>query len=112
VGAWPDEDATSILGVCADAMAPGARLLIVEQLLPSGDALDLIAGLMDLNMLVLFGGQERDADEYRALLEKSGITAVTIRPTSGRWTVIESIRQETPASVGPRSGVRRHTADG
>jgi hypothetical protein len=47
-------------------MAPGARLLIVEQLLPRGDALDPIAALMDLNMLVPFGGQERNADKYGA----------------------------------------------
>ena len=32
---WPDEQARDILRTCRRAMAPGARLLIIERLMPS-----------------------------------------------------------------------------
>jgi hypothetical protein len=79
---------------------PGARLLSIEQLLPSGDALGPIAGLMDLNMLVSSGAKSA-MPPSTVVLEKSGFTDVTIRPTSGRWTVIEA---------ASRTAWRRRTA--
>ena len=62
---WPDHDALEILRVCATAMAPGARLLIVEQVLPGGGARNVVPALMDINMLVMLGGQEREAQNTR-----------------------------------------------
>ena len=90
---WPDEDARNILRVCAAAMDSGARLLIVEQVLPSGDTVGLIPALTDINMLVLVGGQERNAGEYGSLLEEAGFTDIVVRRTGGMWTVVESTRR-------------------
>ena len=90
---WPDEDARKILATCATAMAPGARLLIVEQVLSSGDTQLLLPALNDINMLVLVGGQERNAAEYNALLNEAGFTDMVVRPTGGAWTVVEATRR-------------------
>ena len=90
---WPDEAARKILATCATAMAPGTRLLIVEQVLSSGDAQLLLPALNDINMLVLLGGQERNAAEYRALLDEAGFTDMVVRPTGGAWTVVEATRR-------------------
>ena len=48
-------------------MRPGAQLLLVERLLPTPTAL-----AWDIHMLCNVGGQERDEDHYRVLLEKTG----------------------------------------
>ena len=77
---WPDEAAVAILRRVRAAMTPGARLVIVDRLLDDDparcDANDLRE---DLNMLVLFGGGERTASEFNALMVEAGLTAV--RPT-------------------------------
>jgi hypothetical protein len=90
---WPDEDARKILITCATAMAPGARLLIVEQVLSGGDAQTLLPAVTDINMLVLVGGQERNAAEYGTLLDEAGFTDMAVRPTGGAWTVVEATRR-------------------
>jgi hypothetical protein len=90
---WADDEALAILRVCAAAMAPGARLIVVEQVLPSTDAVDLIPVLTDINMLVLVGGQERNGAEYSALLEEAGFSGTVVLPTRARWTVVEATRR-------------------
>ena len=88
---WPDEQAVAILGACHRAMAPGARLWLVEMVVQPGDAYDR-AKLMDLHMLVLFGAQERTEAEYRALLEAAGFAWGAVYPTEMPFRVIEAIR--------------------
>lgn len=88
---WADEQAVAILRTCHRAMAPGARLWVVEQVIQPGDAYDR-AKLLDLLMLVLFGAQERTADEYRVLLEAAGFGEVVVHSTDTPFSVIEAIR--------------------
>ncbi|MFJ9897502.1 methyltransferase [Streptomyces sp. NPDC091280] len=64
---WDDDRCLTILHNCAEAMRPGARLLVVERLLPAPTAI-----AWDIHMLCNVGGQERDEDHYRLLLEKAG----------------------------------------
>jgi hypothetical protein len=96
---WPDAEALAILSACQRAMAPGARLWVIEQVLPPEDDPDPSerAGLtlLDLNMLVLFGGgQERTAEEYRQLLEAAGFDEVAVVPAEGTpWSVVEAVRR-------------------
>ncbi len=90
---WPDEKALAILRVCHRAMAPSARLWLLEEVVPSGDQIDPDLALFDLTMLTLLGGKERTADEYQALLAAAGFTQVTILPTeTDGWSVVEAIR--------------------
>ena len=88
---WPDEQATAILRACHQAMAPGARLWLIEAVVQPGDAYDRTK-LLDLLMLVLFGAQERTGEEYRALLEAAGFEQITIHPTDTPYSVVEAVR--------------------
>jgi len=56
-------------------MDPSARIALVERILPehgiaSGELLDAV--MSDLNMMVVLGGRERTADEYRELFASTG----------------------------------------
>jgi SAM-dependent methyltransferase len=68
---WDDERALSILRNCHRAGRPGGRVAIIEMLLPPGNE-PSFAKLLDLEMLVLAGGRERTAEQYRALLAAAG----------------------------------------
>jgi hypothetical protein len=68
---WPDEDAVRILRTIRRAAPPHARLLINESVIepdnePAG------AKWLDLLMLVLAGGRERDGEQWRDLLGGAG----------------------------------------
>ena len=47
--------------------------------------------LMDLEMLMMPGGRERTADEFRALFERSGFEMTRIIPTQSPLSVIEAV---------------------
>jgi O-methyltransferase len=70
---WPDAEAVAILRTCRAAMAGGARLLLVEAVLPERAADSPEAIRMDLHMLVLFGARERTEREYAGLLAAAGL---------------------------------------
>ncbi|QKW35623.1 methyltransferase [Actinomadura sp. NAK00032] len=74
-----DGAAVALLGRCRAAMGPGARLLVLETVLPAvlGPADSVTYGLTDLNNLVYTGGRERTAAEYRGLLEAAGFAHVS-----------------------------------
>ena len=50
------------------------------------------AQAMDLNMLVLAGGRERTAEEFRRLLEAAGFRLKRVTPTHSPFSVIEATR--------------------
>jgi hypothetical protein len=68
---WPDEDAARILRTIRAAAPRPARLLINESVIRPGNDADG-AKWLDLLMLVLAGGRERDENEWRELLESTG----------------------------------------
>src|SRR3970282_280445 len=68
---WYDQAGAAILRSCRKAMTDRARLLLVEMVIPPGDE-PFFGKLLDLEMLVCFGGRERTEVEYRELLGASG----------------------------------------
>ncbi len=86
---WDDDRAAAILGRVRDALAgnPEGRLLICEFLVGPANEWDR-GKLLDLDMLVRFGGRERSEDQWRALLARAGF-ALTGEPVPGRWAVLE-----------------------
>jgi hypothetical protein len=68
---WPDADAAKILRAIRAAAPPHARLLINESVIEPGNEPDG-AKWLDLLMLVLAGGRERDKKQWRTLLEEAG----------------------------------------
>lgn len=72
---WADEKALLILRRVRSAMAPGARLVVLEQLMPDeDDPPDAASGMVDLLMLVLLEGHDRTERQYRRLLDQAGFT--------------------------------------
>jgi len=87
---WPDERAREILARCREAMTPGARLLLIESVVPAGIPPTFMA-FLDLWMLVWAGGKERTEEEYRALLTSVGLTLRRVVPTGSPVSVIEAV---------------------
>lgn len=87
---WDDARAAAALANCRRAMGPAGTLLLVEEVLPSGDA-PAYGKLSDLNMLVGPGGQERTEAEYRALYTAAGFELTQIIPTQSRISIIVGV---------------------
>ena len=95
---YVDEAAAEILGHCRSVLPAGGRVLIIEFLLPDlvdhADR-DLEQRLMsDLNMLVVTGGKERSATEWKNLLASAGLNCERILPVPGD---LVSIIEAAPA---------------
>ena len=88
---WDDARAVAILKNCRQAMAPEARLLLIERIInPDHDA---ASALLDITVLINTGARERTEAEHRALLEEAGFALTAIIPTSSGLSIIEG----TPA---------------
>jgi hypothetical protein len=68
---WDDERAAAILHTIRAAAPSGARLVLIESVIQPGNEPDGSKWL-DLLMLTLFGGRERDEGQWRELLEGAG----------------------------------------
>ncbi len=76
---WDDQQCAAILRRCAASMPEGARLLVVERLLPT-DGTSSLAVPWDLHMLCNVGGRERTAGHYQQLLEGAGFSLDSVTP--------------------------------
>jgi hypothetical protein len=79
-------------------MPAHARLVLVEAVVPPGDA-PSHAKLLDLNMLVLVGGRERTEAEYRALLAAAGLALRRVLPATSAASVIEAVPADAAAGI-------------
>jgi len=90
---WDDERAIKILVRCREAMAPQAKLVILERVLPetAQAGVDADTYLLDLEMLVMApGGRERTEAEFRAILAAAGFDLARLVPTASPSFVIEA----------------------
>jgi O-methyltransferase domain/Dimerisation domain len=87
---WSLEQCLTILGNCRRAMKPGSRLLIIEMVLPPGDA-PHPGKILDMMMLVGPGGLERSEGEYGELLGKANLRLARVVPTPSAVSVIEAV---------------------
>jgi hypothetical protein len=85
---WDDEPARKILENCAKAMPDAGKVVLLES--PLADAAPPFPFLLDVNMMVMFGGRERTPDEYGALLFASGLEVSNVVPSGALLTVIEA----------------------
>jgi hypothetical protein len=74
---WDDERGAAILRTIHAAAPADARLLVIDAVIPPGNEPDGSKWL-DLLMLTLFAGRERDEAQWRALLESGGFEPVHI----------------------------------
>lgn len=87
---WDDERARQILVNCRRAVPKDGVLLLVELIMLEGNA-PCPARFADVSMMVLTGGMERTAGEYRELLAGAGFRLNRIISASGGFSVIEAI---------------------
>lgn len=86
---WEDEKAKIILENCRKVMTRGSRLLVLEMILP-GDSRPSFSKLMDIEVMVMGNGRERNREEFRELLSGSGFKVESILPLDGDTFTIES----------------------
>ena len=86
---WSDDGAAAILRNCRTAMNKGGKVLIVETVIPV-DNEPCFGKWLDLMMLVI-GGKERTAEQYKLLLEEAGLKLSRIIPTSAAISIVEGV---------------------
>ena len=89
---WDDERAGAILRNCHRAMPAHGRLLVIELVLPPGNAPSL-GKLFDPLMLVDLGGRERTEADYQTLLAGAGFELTVVTPTPSLVSVVEGVRR-------------------
>jgi hypothetical protein len=88
---WDDERAQQILMNCRTAMAGTGRLLLIEPVIPPGNA-PSFNKLLDLLMLVWnAGGRERTEREHQGLLASAGFRLSRVIPTRAGVSIIEAV---------------------
>jgi hypothetical protein len=87
---WADEPAVIILRNCRRAMDAGGRLFLIEQVL---DPLrpEPATALLDLTMLAMLGGRERNAQEYATLFTHADLRLSRIIPTCSPFSIMEAV---------------------
>ncbi len=86
---WSDEKASLILANCRRAIRGDGTMLIMDAVIPEGDAPHL-GKQIDLQMLILTGGVERTEKEWRRLLELSRFALNGVTKTGVQFDIIEA----------------------
>ena len=89
---WADEPALKILRNCHQALegVNGGRLLIMDAVIAPGNEPHFMK-FVDIEMLLLPGGVERTAKEFRELLGRAGFRVTQITPTPCPLSIVEAV---------------------
>jgi hypothetical protein len=89
---WDDERASVILKNIRKALdgKPHGKVILLEAVVQPSHGFDL-AKLLDLEMLLMPGGRERTAEEFRSLFARSGFEMTRVVPTTAPVSVIEAV---------------------
>lgn len=87
---WSDDDCVRILRSCRAAMNNEARLLVVDAVVPTGNA-PHPAKVMDILMMAFAAGRERTEQEFRNLFGQAGLQLRQITMTPSTLSIIEAI---------------------
>jgi precorrin-6B methylase 2 len=88
---WSDERALAIFRNCRRVMRSQSKLLLVEAVMPPGNAA-FFGKLLDMQMLVATDeGMERTEVEYRSLLDAGGFKLQRVIPTASDVSIVESV---------------------
>ncbi len=86
---WDDDSCVRILKNCRASLLDGGRVIIVDYLVGEMGAPGL-APMMDMNMLVVTGGRERDIAEFDVIFESAGLRRTTVGQ-GGPFAVIQTV---------------------
>ena len=89
---WDDDRSLTILRHIRTVLAgvPNGRVILLESVVQPGNVPDF-GKLIDMEMLLIPGGRERTADEFRALFARAGFELTRIVPTASALSVIEAV---------------------
>jgi hypothetical protein len=88
---WDDAMAIRILNAIAGAAPRNAHLVLLELVVPQDDA-SHAARVIDLTMMAMLGGRERNESQWRQLLSQGGFDVIRITAGSGLYCAIEATR--------------------
>jgi hypothetical protein len=103
--AYSDEQTVHILKNCRRAMAPHSKLLLVEAVVPSGNASSFVK-LQDLKLMIASEGRERTEGEFRALFRRARLRLQRILPLHSETYILEAARGEDDERTGRKSRAR------
>ena len=86
---WSDDDAVRILANIRRSAPEQASVLIIETVLDEERLRDP-ARTLDIVMLALTGGRERNAAQYASLFDRAGFEFVGVVPTGGGVQLVEA----------------------
>ncbi|WP_214803136.1 methyltransferase [Exiguobacterium sp. ERU656] len=85
---WNDEKAVKILSNLRKFIPENGKLLIIEIIM---DEDEINGSIMDLEMLMFYGGKERTKGDYSRLLSAAGFSITNFYPTKSDVSIIEAI---------------------
>ena len=93
---WSDEQSKQILQQIRKSAPKGAKVLVVETVLPDESAWAAgkaahFGNHLDINMLVLTGGRERTPEEFARLFADSGWRFARVVPTPSAYSIVEGV---------------------
>lgn len=87
---WSDDECTAILANVRRAMSPKARVLVLDNVIPAGNAPSW-GKLLDINMMALTTGRERTKEDFARLFAASGLKLKRIVKTACPLSIIEGV---------------------
>jgi O-methyltransferase domain len=87
---WNDEQCLAILTRIREAMAPGAKVLVIDPVLPE-DNKPHIGKFVDIYMLMHFAGRERTEREFDALFEAAGLRRTETRHSGAPSSLLVAV---------------------
>ena len=84
---WPDAAAALILRRARESLEADGRLYVLEMVIDDSSG---SGGLLDLNMLVMTGGQERTLPQFESLLDASGFRLLDVVQARGVNSVLRA----------------------
>jgi hypothetical protein len=102
---WDDRDCVTILRNCAQALAPGGRVLVIDAIIPDGNGAHQSKG-MDVMMLAALTGRERTEAELGRLFTAAGLRLERVVATPTPMSIAEGVAGGSGPGGDP--GVRRN----
>ncbi|MCI3270247.1 methyltransferase [Streptomyces cylindrosporus] len=87
---WEDDRCVTILDHCRRAMAPGGRILVVDAVVPRGNAPHQ-AKTLDLLLMASLVGRERTEADFAELFTAAGLRLARVLPTPTVLSVVEAV---------------------
>ncbi|MFJ8232828.1 methyltransferase [Streptomyces sp. NPDC094448] len=91
---WDDHQCVTILSNCRTALAPGGRVLVIDAVVPEGDAPHQ-GKTLDLMMMASLVGRERTEADFSRLFAAAGLRLDRVVPTPAVLSVVVATVSDT-----------------